>query len=162
MPRVKKRVKIDSNPNSANCGQVSEKSIDSKVERLKRGEGLEQFASTAMVDSDKHYLRQADGRTKRTRAMKAAYHQILADLGGADQTSLAEMELARRCSTLSVIANEMENALAAGQLEHFDFEQYIILARTQASIFRILGVKRKQKKVEEEPTLESYLENNQS
>lgn len=83
----------------------------------------------------------------RAKYMKSVYKNLVNDMGGQDMMSYSEIETARRCAALAVIGAEFEQALLVYDDEKFDLESYLLLARTQAQLFKILGYKRRAKTV---------------
>lgn len=106
---------------------------------------------------NKRFLPNVDMRAMRARQLKANYDLIIADLGGIDNITLAQSEIARKCATMAVIAQEMEEGLVMDDKTKFDFDQYIIVARAQASLFRSLGVERKSRDITGD-TLDNYVQ----
>lgn len=104
----------------------------------------------------KRFLQNVDMRSLRARQLKANYDLIVQDLGGIDNITLAQSEIARKCATMAVLAQEMEAAMVMNDKVNFDFDQYIIVARAQASLFRTLGIDRKQRDVTGD-TLDNYV-----
>ena len=81
-----------------------------------------------------------DGRTKPALAFKNAVADFVADLGGEQAISRAELELVRRCAGLAVLAAQHEAAIVAG--EKVDAESYIAIANAQGRALTRLGLKR--------------------
>lgn len=94
-----------------------------------------------------NFLKELNGHSWRGRHMKQAYNQIVSDLGGEDNISFAQSEIARRCAALAVLAMENETALSLFDEDHFNSDEYIIISRAQAQLFKQLGMQRKQKQV---------------
>lgn len=104
----------------------------------------------------KKFLQGVDNRSLRARKLKSTYDLIIQDLGGIDNITLAQSELARKCATMAVLSQEMESAMVMDDKENWDFDQYIILSRAQSSLFRTLGIDRKAKDTQGD-TLDSYV-----
>ncbi len=95
-----------------------------------------------------------DGRTKPALAFKNAVADFVADLGGEQAISRAELELVRRCAGLAVLAAQHEAAIVAG--EKVDAESYIAIANAQGRALTRLGLRRRQRNIT--PSLVEYLE----
>jgi hypothetical protein len=101
----------------------------------------------------------ADERNARARQLKATYDLIISDLGGIDNVTLAQSEVARRAATMAVIGQEMESSFVRNDLETFDFDSYIVVSRAQMSLFRVLGIERKKKDADGGgDTLDQYMQ----
>jgi len=101
----------------------------------------------------------ADERNARARQLKATYDLIISDLGGIDNVTLAQSEVARRAATIAVIGQEMESSFVRNDLETFDFDSYIVVSRAQMSLFRVLGIERKKKDADGGgETLDQYMQ----
>ena len=97
------------------------------------------------------------GNTSRARQLRSAYKCYVSDLGGADICSYAELELARRAAALSVMAAELESQFTRNS-EDFRLDDYVILTKAQMQVLKTMGLKRRQKKVDEGPKkLDEYL-----
>ena len=51
----------------------------------------------------KKFLQNVDGRSLRARKLKSTYDLIIQDLGGIDNITVAQSELARKCATMAVL-----------------------------------------------------------
>lgn len=110
---------------------------------------------------NKKFLQNVDNRSLRARQLKSTYDLIVNDLGGIENITLAQSEIARKCATMAVLSQEMESAMVMDDKDNWDFDQYMILARAQASLFRTLGIDRKQRDVSGE-TLDNYVQRRDS
>jgi hypothetical protein len=79
---------------------------------------------------------------------------IVSDLGGQDNLSTAQLQLARRCAMISTHCETMEQAVAAGQ--DFDATVYGTLTGHLTRALKALGLKRQPRDVT--PTLQHYLD----
>jgi hypothetical protein len=90
---------------------------------------------------------------KWSRRFRDVLGQIVADLGGADQLSEGQRQLARRCATISLACERMEGEAAAGAA--IDLETYGKLTDRLGRTFQRLGLKRQPRDVT--PSLAEYL-----
>jgi len=72
-------------------------------------------ASSPVDEQVSAFLRSIDKRTLRARHYAAVLDNLIADLGGADRVSTAEVELARRCAVLSVLAGAIDKDAVEGK-----------------------------------------------
>lgn len=97
------------------------------------------------------------GNTSRARQMRDAFKSYVSDLGGASFCSYAELELARRAAALSVMAAELESRFVRSS-EDFALDEYVVLTKAQMQVLKTMGLKRRQKKIDDEPkSLDEYL-----
>ena len=94
-----------------------------------------------------------DQRSREYRRFRDILCQIIADLGGAEQLSEGQRQLARRCATIAIECERMESLSVAG--EKIDLEVYGALTDRLGRAFSRLGLKRVAKDVT--PTLGSLL-----
>lgn len=155
---------INTNPNDPHFGTPHmESKLASKLAQGAYGKELPAELSPTGTDA-MSALRLVDGRTTRARAIKDAYNQIISDLGGDDNVSFAEMEIARRCAHLALRAEDLDRDLILGNDDSEWLEAYVLVARTQLTLHKALGMKRREKKVsqEENPTLHEHLRKRQT
>ncbi len=100
--------------------------------------------------------RPLDGRTMVARRFRDVLDNILSDLGGRDQISEGEYQLARRAAGLSVQAEVAESTLAAGQFDKVNIDDYVKLTNGLNRTFASLGLRRRQRNIT--PSLVEYLE----
>ncbi len=94
-----------------------------------------------------------DGRTRPAKAYEAIVNALVADLGGKDAISRAELEIVRRAAGLGVLAGQIEAAIVAG--DDIDPMQYQSVANAQGRLLFRLGLKRVARDVT--PPLADYL-----
>jgi len=78
---------------------------------------------------------------------------FISDLGGADNTTVAQRELAQRASILGAVLEDMETKWLSG--EAVEFGQYSALVNCQRRVLADIGLERRQKDVT--PALGQYL-----
>ncbi len=94
-----------------------------------------------------------DGRTRPAKAYEAIVLALVADLGGEEVISRAELEIARRAAGLGVLAAQIEAAIVAG--EDVEPTQYQSVANAQGRLLSRLGLRRRARDVT--PPLADYL-----
>jgi hypothetical protein len=94
-----------------------------------------------------------DQRSAEYRRFRDILCQIIADLGGAEQLSEGQRQLARRCATIAIECERMESQSVAGK--KIDLEVYGALTDRLGRAFQRLGLKRVPRDVT--PTLGSVL-----
>jgi hypothetical protein len=96
------------------------------------------------------------GDTKWARRFSDILAEIVIDIGGADQLSEGQRQLARRCATIAIECERMEGEAAAG--EKIDLDLYGTMTDRLGRAFHRLfpGLKRQQRDVT--PTLQTYLQ----
>ena len=97
-----------------------------------------------------------DGRTTIARRFRDILDSILGDLGGRDQISEGEYQLARRAAGLSVQAELQEAWLAAQMFEKMNVDDYVRLVNGLNRTFASIGLRRRQRDVT--PSLEQIIE----
>jgi hypothetical protein len=93
------------------------------------------------------------GDTKWSRRFRDVMSEIISDLGGPDQLSEAQRQLARRAATISLECERLESKAVAA--EAIDLEVYGQLTDRLGRTFGRLGLKRVANDVT--PTLEQYV-----
>ena len=143
--------------------EVYKKGVNAKVRRKSLDENpLGKSTAETKIERKKEkgmdHLNRVAAKTWRSREMKNTYNALLSDYGGIDMVSFAETEILRRISALSVMAMEMEMEFVVDG-ENFHLDDYVIVARTQLSLIRAIGTKRREKELnDEEPLdLDDYL-----
>jgi hypothetical protein len=96
-----------------------------------------------------------DGRGAWTRRWRDLVELHIADLGGADRMSEAQLSLCRRVSAIEVQLEQMEASMSEGDL-NVDLDLYNRLAGNLRRILESLGLERKSRDVT--PDLKSYLQ----
>jgi hypothetical protein len=98
-----------------------------------------------------------DGRGAWTRRWKDMNEAHVADLGGPEGLSEAQLSLCRRCAALEVQLEQMEAKMSEGDVT-VDMDLYGRLAGHLRRILETLGIERRAKSLEHVLTLERYLE----
>jgi hypothetical protein len=93
-----------------------------------------------------------DRRTMAARRFRDLFGGIASDLGGIEQLSVAQTQVAKRCAMISVQCEMMESAAVKG--DPLDLNTFATLTNVLGRSFQRLGFKRVPKDV---ATLESYL-----
>lgn len=96
----------------------------------------------------------ADGRSAIARRFRDVYNEVIGDLGGADATSEAERQLARRAAALATYAENIEAKLARG--EDVDSEDWVRIINALNRTFGMIGLQRRPRNAT--PSLGEYLE----
>ena len=99
--------------------------------------------------------KQVDRRTHAGRRFEALIYALVSDLGGPQNTSVAEMELVRRAAAIAVDLAFAE-AQAINNNEPLDPHIYHTMADTQRRILQALGLRRRARDVT--PRLSDILE----
>jgi hypothetical protein len=106
------------------------------------------------VSNGSDLLPDVDGRSAIARRYRDIVSAILVDQGGADQCSEARKQLIRRFAAASVLAEQMEAALARG--EPIEIAEHALLTSTLVRIAQRIGIDRRAKTIT--PNLRDYLE----
>lgn len=89
-----------------------------------------------------------DGRYEIARAYREKFNSIIADLGGADNVSVLQVELARREAWASLWLGDFEiRYLAGAKITDGEFNRYICLRNSSSRISEKLGLKRRPKDI---------------
>ncbi len=112
------------------------------------------LSRTRVTNGKALFLEGVDGRTLAARRYRDLFHSFVSDLGGMDAASEAQLQLARRCATMSCQAELMEIEFISG--DDYDLEQYLRLVGTLSRALARLGIERKALDVTG-PTLEEYI-----
>ncbi len=94
-----------------------------------------------------------DGRTRAAKAYEGTVNALVADLGGEEAISRAELEIVRRAAGLGVLAGQIEAAIIAG--DDVEPTQYQSVANAQGRLLSRLGLQRRARDVT--PVLSDYL-----
>jgi hypothetical protein len=106
------------------------------------------------ISNGRDLLPNVDGRSLVARRYRDIMCSVASDQGGAEQLSEARLQLIRRFSATSVLAEQMEARLARG--EQIDIQEYSLLVSTMVRVIQRLGIDRVARDVE--PSLAEYLE----
>jgi hypothetical protein len=98
-------------------------------------------------------LPNVDGRGLVARRYRDIVCAVASDQGGVEQLSEARLQLIRRFSGASVLAEQMEARLARG--EEIDIQQHALLVSTMVRVAQRIGIDRVPRDVV--PTLSDYL-----
>jgi len=99
-------------------------------------------------------LGRIDGRTMAALAFRKALDDFVGDLGGDENITRAELEIARRAAGLAVLAAAHEVSILAGK--PIDVPTYLNLINTQRHVLLALGLSRRPKDITPNPI--EYLE----
>ena len=131
---------METSPNSAEVIQASGKGDPQK---------------SAITNGNK-LLPGVDGRSPWVRRAKDLINAHLSDLGGRDNTSVAEQSLVRRAATMTVELEALEAKFAqAGHASVNDLDLYSRTASNLRRIFESLGLERRPRNIT--PTLSDIL-----
>jgi hypothetical protein len=109
--------------------------------------------SRSRVTNGKQLFLDGEVRSRASRRFRDLLAGIASDLGGVNELSVGQMQLARRCALLSVQCEIMEAAAVDGK--DFDLDQYGELTDRLGRAFQRLGLRRQPRDIT--PTLETYL-----
>ena len=96
-----------------------------------------------------------DGRSVVARRYRDIIGAVVSDQGGAEHLSEARLQLIRRFSAASVLAEQMEARLARG--EEINIQEYSLLVSTMVRVAQRIGIERRARNVT--PSLGQYLSN---
>ena len=118
-------------------------------------------ARRRLVDGQGYIHPSVDGRSVEARVYRDLYEAILSDLGGPDNASTIELQLALRIAGLSLQAWLEECRMAKG--EAINSDRYHALCGVMNRLARTLGTKRRQITVPTPDfTLDAYLEHGEA
>ena len=109
--------------------------------------------SRSRVTNGKQLFLDGEVRSRASRRFRDLLAGIASDLGGVNELSVGQMQLARRCALLSVQCEIMEAAAVDGK--DFDLDQYGQLTDRLGRAFQRLGLRRQPRDIT--PALEAYL-----
>jgi hypothetical protein len=101
-----------------------------------------------------------DGRTTVARRFRDILSDVVSDLGGRDQISEGEYQLARRAASMSVMAEVQEAWMAAQRFDKVNVEEFVKLVNGLNRTFASIGLRRRQRDVT--PDLADYIEGSAS
>jgi hypothetical protein len=116
----------------ANIAALSTAYLETMTSKLSR---------TRVTNGKALFLDGVDGRTLAARRYRDLFHSFVSDLGGMEVASEAQLQLARRCATMSCQAEVMEAEFIAG--DDTDLERYLHLVGTLSRALSRLGIERK-------------------
>jgi hypothetical protein len=93
---------------------------DQSIARTASGAGLHKGRSAVTNGKRLHVVKPGD--TAWARRFRDVLSQIISDLGGYDNLSEGQYQMARRCTTIIIQCEKMEGETAAGR--NIDLEQY--------------------------------------
>jgi hypothetical protein len=127
-------------------------SPSSVAERTRYGRMVK--ARKSRITNGRDLLAGIDQRTATFRRYRDLIEAIVADQGGDDQCSESRKQLIRRFAACSVLAEQAEAKLAAGQ--EIDVATHALLVSSLVRLSSRIGIDRRQRNVT--PTLSEYLE----
>jgi hypothetical protein len=99
-----------------------------------------------------------DGRSAWIRRAKDIVADLVADMGGEDNTSTAERSLVRRAAVMTVELEQLEKRFAAtGSATQIDLDLYIRASGNLRRLLEAIGIQRRPKNIT--PSLSEYLSN---
>jgi hypothetical protein len=107
------------------------------------------------LSNGRDVLPDVDGRSVVARRYRDIIGAVISDQGGAEHLSETRLQLIRRFSGASVLAEQIEARLALG--EQIDIREYSLLVSTMVRVAQRLGIERRAKNVT--PSLGQYLSN---
>ena len=118
----------------------------------------EKAHARSRLSNGRDVLPDVDGRSVVARRYRDIIGAVISDQGGAEHLSEARLQLIRRFSGATVLAEQMEARLALG--EQIDIREYSLLVSTIVRVAQRLGIERRAKNVT--PSLGQYLSNKQA
>ena len=131
---------------------------DSAATTARKPEARSRVSNGSSLFLIEHEGQAIDGRTTVARRFRDILDSILSDLGGRDQISEGEYQLARRAAALSVLAEVAEAWLAAQRFEKVVIEDFCRLVSSLNRTLSNLGLGRRQRDVT--PSLRDIIEGN--
>jgi hypothetical protein len=107
------------------------------------------------LSNGRDVLPDVDGRSVIARRYRDIMNAVVSDQGGAQHLSEAQLQLIRRFSAASMLAEQMEARLAQG--EQINIQEYSVLVSTIMRVAQRIGIGRRAKNVT--PSLGDYLSN---
>jgi hypothetical protein len=112
------------------------------------------ITNRSRVTNNAGLLAGVDGRSAAARRYHDLIVAVVNDQGGADRCAEVRLQLIRRFSATSVLAEQLEAAMARG--ETIDVQQHALLCSSAVRLAQRLGLGRRLKEIT--PTLAQYLE----
>jgi hypothetical protein len=122
--------------------EVAEAAGNLSVDRaqVERGDARQR----SRVGNGNTLLPGVDGRSAWVRRCKDVIHEIVADLGGMDNTSAAERSIVRRAAVLVTELEHMERKFAlAGEASADELDTYARVAANMRRMLEAIGFKRR-------------------
>ena len=110
------------------------------------------------LSNGRDVLPDVDGRSVVARRYRDIMSAVVSDQGGAQHLSEAQLQLIRRFSADSMLAEQMEARFAQG--EQVNIQEYSVLVSTIVRVAQRIGIERRAKNVT--PSLKQYLSNKQA
>jgi hypothetical protein len=107
------------------------------------------------LSNGRDVLPDVDGRSVVARRYRDIIGAVVSDQGGAEHLSESRLQLIRRFSAASVLAEQMEARLARG--EQINIQEYSLLVSTMVRVAQRIGIERRARNVT--PSLGQYLSN---
>jgi hypothetical protein len=114
----------------------------------------EKAQARSRLSNGRDVLPDVDGRSVIARRYRDIVCAVASDQGGAEHLSESRLQLIRRFSAASVLAEQMEARLARG--EQINIQEYSLLVSTIVRVAQRIGIERHAKNIM--PTLSDYLE----
>jgi hypothetical protein len=110
------------------------------------------------LSNGRDVLPDVDGRSVVARRYRDIIGAVVSDPGGAEHLSEARLQLIRRFSAASVLAEQIEARLARG--EQINIQEYSLLVSTMVRVAQRIGIERRARNVT--PSLGQYLSNKEA
>jgi hypothetical protein len=121
-------------------------------------EALKAKATRSKIANGRGYLASIDGRSSTARRYRDIASAIVQDLGGMSEVSATTIEIIRRFSAISVLAEQMESHLVNGM--EVNSAELCLLASTLMRLAHKIGLRRLPKAVQS-LTLQDYFDREQ-
>ena len=122
--------------------------------RTKQRIAKSQFRS-ALTNGTALFLDKVDQRQIVARRYRDVVGLLVADMGGIDALSEAEMIIAKRAATLVVFCESQESAMASGK--KLDMESYLPAVNALRRLLETIGIKRRPKVIDGRSSLDGYV-----
>jgi hypothetical protein len=122
--------------------------------RFANKDGSVTSIASARLAADKALLPGVDGRSLTYKRYREIVGAIASDQGGVEELSAARAQLIRRFAAASVLAEQMEIRLAAG--EQIDVTEFSLLTSTLVRVAQRIGINRIPRNLT--PTVADYVE----
>jgi hypothetical protein len=101
-----------------------------------------------VLELAKKWLDGVDARSDRARNVITLYAGFCEDLGGIDNMTTGQREIARRAAVLGLILRDVESDIVRdASISDETFDRLILAGRTQANLLKVLGMDRVAKQV---------------
>jgi hypothetical protein len=113
------------------------------------------------VSNGHNTLSGVDQRSLAARRYREIIVDVVNDMGGNDNVTAQQLMLVRRASGINLLCEEIETRVVNGEtVAPQTVQRYAMLARTQATVLRDLGLQRRARDVTPIPDAHDYLDPN--